>query len=228
MTEQSVDHILRQRRSIRKYLDTPVSQSDVAAILRAARCAPSGANLQPGRFHVLTGQPLTRLTDALIAAEHDKREIVSEYSYFPDPLPAELKQKQRRAGFALYASLGIEKRDVLRRREQFSENYRFFDAPVAIVVTIERSMGKGCFMDLGLSLMSLFLSAEAKGFGTSGIGALANRADVVQTTLGLPHSEMVVCGIALGLPDPDAPVNQFRTERDDLPTFSTFQGFPES
>ena len=110
-----------------------------------------------------------------------------------------LKNRQRAAGFALYDALGIARRDVAARRANFDRNYRFFDAPVGIVVTIDRDMGKGCFMDLGLSLMALFLAAEAEGLGSSGIGALANYASVVHGHLGLPADEMVVCGVALGV-----------------------------
>lgn len=36
---------------------------------------------------------------------------------------------------------------------------------------------------------------------------------------------MVVCGIALGVADRDAPVNRVRTEREDLPVFTRFYGF---
>ena len=34
--------------------------------------------------------------------------------------------------------------------------------------------------------------------------------------LGLPDSEVVVCGVALGWPDPQAPANQTQTEREPL------------
>lgn len=220
-----VDQLIRQRRSVRAYLPDPVNRETIEAILVSARCAPSGANLQPGHFHVLVGQALLDLNEKLIAAVDDKRPIVSEYSYFPETLSAELKSRQHAAGFALYDALGIAKRDTAERRKQFNRNFRFFDAPVGMVVTIQRSMGKGCFMDLGMSLMNLQLSAVSHGLGSSGIGALANYADVVHEHLGLPAADMVVCGIALGKPDESHPVNTVRTERETLKSFATFHGF---
>ena len=45
--------VILQRRSIRKYLDTPVSEDDIKDILEAALYAPSGTNLQPWYFVVL-------------------------------------------------------------------------------------------------------------------------------------------------------------------------------
>ncbi|MGB7268975.1 MAG: nitroreductase family protein [Albidovulum sp.] len=227
MTKTEIEHLLEKRRSVRKYLATPVPQGDVARILKAARTAPSGANLQPGRFHALTGAPFTALKDALGVASASGRAPVSQYSYFPQPMPADLKAKQRAAGYALYAALGIERRDLPGRKAQFDQNYRFFDAPVGIVVTIDANMGKGCFMDLGMALMGLLLAAEGMRYATTGIGALANHADVVQETLGLDAAELVVCGIALGRADMSAKVNQFRTARDDLVSFATFQGFED-
>ncbi|SMX42424.1 nitroreductase [Actibacterium lipolyticum] len=227
MTPSSVENVLWQRKSVRAYLDTPLPQEDVARILRAARQAPSGANLQPGKFHALTGAPLSALKQALDGAITDGRETVAEYSYFPQPMPADLKAKQRAAGYALYQALGIERRDFAGRKAQFDRNYRFFDAPVGIVVTIHPDMGKGCYMDLGMALMALFLAAEDLGYATSGIGALAKYADVTHTALDLPKDELVVCGIALGVEDKDAPVNNFRTERDSLEGFATLRGFEE-
>ena len=77
----------------------------------------------------------------------------------------------------------------------------------------------------GMTLMALFMSAEARGYASSGIGALANYGDVVHATLGLPNDELVVCGIALGVADESELVNQFRTDRDTLESFSSFTGF---
>ncbi len=140
-----------------------------------------------------------------------------------------LKAKQRAAGYALYAALGIAKRDLAGRRAQFDRNYAFFDAPVGIVVTIDRAMGKGCFMDLGMALMALQLAATDLGYGCCGIGgALANYGDLVAEHLGLPIGEMVVCGLALGgRADPQAAVNGFETARDPLEEFAQFQGFED-
>jgi nitroreductase len=189
--------------------------------------APSGANLQPGEFHVLTGGALANLTSKLDEALTAHQSEVSEYSYFPDPMPARLKARQRAAGFALYDALQIAKRDVKARRQQFRRNYQFFDAPVGIVVSIQRNMGKGCFMDLGMALMAFFLAAENRGLGATGIGALANHADVVHDALKLESSDMVVCGIALGKPDPSQPVNNCRTEREPLENYAWFKGFED-
>lgn len=227
MSHSGAEALLLGRRSVRAFRPDPVPGADVARILRAARSAPSGANLQPGRFHALTGAPLAGLSDALVAVAEAGRAPVSEYTYFPQPMPADLKAKQRAAGYALYTALGIGRRDIAGRKAQFVENYRFFSAPVGIVVTIRPDMGKGCFMDLGMALMALMLAAEGMGYATCGIGALANYADVVHGHLGLGAEEMVVCGMALGRADETAPVNSVGTDRDPLEAFATLRGFSD-
>jgi nitroreductase len=223
--EDDFASLMRRRRSIRAYRDRPVARALVEEVCRLARMAPSGANLQPGRFHALTGAALRDLVAGLDAAIARGLPETLEYSYFPDPLSPELKARQRAAGYALYQALGIGRRDIAGRRRQFQRNYAFFGAPVGLVVTNDRAMGKGCFMDLGMSLMALLLAAEARGLGATGIGALANYGPEVHRILGLPAEEMVVCGVALGWPDRQAPENGVRTERADLPAFTSFRGF---
>jgi len=221
----SFEHIANERRSTRAYLKTPVERHKLEQICNSARKAPSGANLQPGTFHVLTGDALGDLSKCLEDALHDGRPTENAYSYFPSPMPPELKDRQRKAGFALYDALGIDKRDIPARKDQFAKNYRFFDAPIGVVVTIDRKMGKGCFMDLGMAIVSFMYAAQDLGLSTTGIGALANYASLVAEALELPNEELVVCGIAVGYADPEAAVNQFETERLTLEEFTSFRGF---
>lgn len=225
MKRTELQRLLARRRSIRAFTRDPPGREDVETILRLARTAPSGANLQPGRFHVLAGKPLESLVDALQSAVAAGEPQSKEYSYFPDPMPKPLRARQVAAGYALYHALGIERRDIEARRQQFERNYAFFGAPVGIVITIHRNMGKGCFMDLGMSVMTLLLAADDLGYGTTGIGALAHYGPVVHRHLDLPEDELVVCGIALGMPDWNADANQVRTAREDLSVFAKFYGF---
>ncbi|MCV6548308.1 MAG: nitroreductase [Cohaesibacter sp.] len=220
-----LDDLLFSRRSVRAFLDEPVALDDLKAMCVAARSAPSGANLQPGRLHILTADPLANLVVDLQQAIADNRPFDHGYSYFPKPMPPYLKERQRAAGYALYEALSISRRDLEGRRAQFAHNYRFFGAPVGVIVTIERSMGKGCFMDLGMFLMSFLLKVEDMGYSATGIGAMANYASVIEQNLGLGDDELVVCGLAIGKADQAHPVNQFRTQRAGLEEFAQFYGF---
>jgi len=208
--------MVRSRRSVRGFLPTPVPQALLEQLLETARQAPSGANLQPGRFWALQGAARERVSAALCEAVRSGQPEREEYDYFPQPMPMQLRKRQVASAQALYRSLGIARGDAPARQQQFERNYRFFDAPVALLVTIDRAFGHGGFMDLGLCLQGLLLAAHAEGLGACAIGALASYPEIVRRELGLPESEIVVCGVALGWPDPHAPVNQAQTEREPL------------
>lgn len=208
--------LARSRRSIRGFLPEPVPQALLEGLLETAREAPSGANLQPGRFWALQGEVRTRLSDALCEAVRQQLPPREEYGYFPQPMPMQLRKRQVAAAQALYRSLGVARGDAAARQAQFERNYRFFDAPVALVVTLDREFGSGGFMDLGMCLHGLLMAAHAQGLGACAIGALASYPEIVRRELGLPDNEVVVCGVALGWADPLAPDNQTQTEREPL------------
>jgi nitroreductase len=53
-------HVLKSRRSIRKYKSTPVEPDKLDRILEAVRIAPSAANRQPWHFIVITDEAVRR------------------------------------------------------------------------------------------------------------------------------------------------------------------------
>lgn len=63
-----IDAILK-RRSVREYLDEPVSDEDILQLLEAARLAPSGNNKQPWHFIVVRS---LETRQALAHADHDQ------------------------------------------------------------------------------------------------------------------------------------------------------------
>jgi len=219
--------LLLNRHSCRDFLPEAVPESVIKKMIAMARAAPSGANLQPGKFHALTGAPLGHFVSELADISASNPPEPASYSYFPQPMPGELKLRQRESGYALYGALNIQRRDIAARKQQFAANYRFFDAPVGIVVTIDKEMGSGCFMDLGMFIMSFLMLAENAGYSSCVIGALSNHGAAIHRLLSLSADEQVVCGIALGRANRQAAVNQFRTSRIALEDFATFQGFSD-
>ena len=204
---------MTDRRSVRAYLPKPVSEAALHHVLVQARLAPSGANLQPGAFVQVRGVVREALSADLIDAWRHGREEAEDYSYFPKPMPHTLRRRQVAAAQALYGALGVARDDRAGRDAQFERNFRFFDAPVALIVTMPHDMGSGCYMDLGMTLYGLMLAAQAQGLATCAIGAMASYPNLIRQHLALDASSHIVCGIALGYADPDAPVNQTQTTR---------------
>jgi nitroreductase len=211
--------VVQARRSIRAFLPEPVAPELLETIITSARRAPSGANLQPGTFLQIKGAVREQLSNSLLQAFRSGLTETEDYSYFPDPMPTELRRRQVAAARALYGAVGIERDDRSGRGQQFERNFCFFDAPVALVVTIARDMGTGCYMDLGMALYGLMLAAQAHGLASCGIGALASYPTLIRRELGLQDNDAIVCGLALGYADPDAAVNQAETTRAGLDSF---------
>jgi nitroreductase len=212
----AIPQFMRDRRSTRAYLPTSVSEDELYAVITTARLAPSGANLQPGAFVQVRGEVREALTAELVRAWRDGQQETEDYSYFPQPLPHTLRRRQVAAAQALYGAIGVARDDRAGRDAQFARNFHFFDAPVALIVTMPHNMGSGCYMDLGMALYGLMLAAQAQGLATCAIGALASYPSLIRRHLGLDGTSHIVCGIALGYADPDAPVNQTHTTRCDL------------
>ena len=205
--------IVDERRSVRAFLPDPVSDEVLHQVLQSARRAPSGANLQPGAFVQVKGLARARLSAELSTAFHAGAQEVEDYAYFPKPMPSLLRRRQVAAARALYGALGIEREDRSGRDGQFERNFRFFDAPVALLITIDRDFGSGGYMDLGMSIYGLMLAAKAQGLATCAIGAMASYPHLIRRSLGMDDRETIVCGMALGYADDAAPVNATVTSR---------------
>jgi nitroreductase len=211
-----------ERRSVRAFLPDPVSDETLLELLRQARLAPSGANLQPGHFVVLRGPSRQRLTERLVQAWQTGQQEAEDYGYFPQPMPLALKRRQVASAQALYSALGVARDDRAGRDAHFERNFHFFNAPVALLVTMEHGFGAGGYMDLGMTLYGLMLAAQSHGLATCAIGALASYPGLIRQTLGLGDQVQIVCGMALGYADPTARVNRTRTARCELGEFVRF------
>lgn len=207
---------MSERHSTRAYLTTPVDDALLAHLLMQARLAPSGANLQPGEFVHVKGDVRQALSAQLSDDWRHGRQEAEDYAYFPKPMPMSLRKRQVVAAQALYGALGVDREDRAGRDAQFERNFRFFDAPVALIVTMTHDFGAGGYMDLGMTLYGLMLAAQANGLATCAVGAMAMFPSAIRHHLGLADDVKIVCGMALGYADPDAPVNQTRTVRSPL------------
>lgn len=215
--------ILRSRRSIRRFLPTPVPRETVLALLDLAATAPSGVNTQPWQVHVLTGGSLVRLTDVLLAEyENPSFEHQGEYGYYPAQWFEPYLSRRRATGLGLYSLLQIDKKDTARMREQWARNYRFFDAPVGLIFTLHRQLGQGSLIDYGGFLQTLMLAARAHGLDSCVQAAFCEYHPLIRRELSIPDDQMIVCGMSLGYADPEAPENCFNPGREAASSFTRF------
>ena len=223
--QRAVDAAITSRRSIRAFLPTPVAREDIEAILEVAARAPSGTNTQPWQVHVLTGAAKERLSDRILAAYMDPaqaRTHVEEYAYYPREWVAPFVDRRRKVGWDLYALLGLTRDNKAGMAAQHGRNYRFFDAPVGMIFTIDRIMEQGSWLDYGMFLQNIMIAARGRGLDTCPQAAFTQFHRIISDELGLPENQMVVCGMSLGYADPDKVENTLVTEREPLSAFARF------
>jgi nitroreductase len=220
-----VDAAIASRRSVRAFLPTPVPRETVEQILAVASRAPSGTNTQPWRVYVLTGAAKTELSRKIMKAYDDPAERAAhteEYAYYPTEWKSPYIDRRRKIGWDLYGLLGIGKTDKERMHAQHGRNYRFFDAPVGLIFTIDRILRQGSWLDFGMFLQSVMVSARGRGLDTCPQAAFMQFHRIITAHVGAPANEQVVCGMALGCADTGAVENTLVTEREPVAGFARF------
>ena len=221
-----VDDAITSRRSIRQFLPGPVAAAEVEAILDAAARAPSGTNMQPWRGYVLAGAAKDALVDAVQAVfDAEEKGHTQEVQYYPDAFFEPYLSRRRAVGWDLYGLLGIAKGEVEKMKAQHRRNFQFFDAPVGLMFTIDRRLATGSWLDYGMFLQNVMTAARGRGLDTCAQAAWAHYHRAIRPVLGMADEETVVCGMALGYADPDAPENSLVTSRTAARTFMRFDGF---
>ena len=224
MTEaQAVDRAITSRRAVRAFLPIPVDPALLRHLLEVAAQAPSGTNMQPWRVRVIGPQARSRLEPALLAAlDSPDLPAAEEYRYYPESFREPYQSRRRKVGWDLYGLLGVQKGDVAGMKRQTAANLRFFDAPVALMVTIDRDLEIGSWLDLGMFVQSILIAAQGHGLNSCPQAIFARFHPVVRRELAIPDGEIIVCGIAIGHADPDAPANRLIPEREPVEAFTTW------
>ena len=221
----AVDAAITSRHSMRAFLPTPVPRETVEAILRVAARAPSGTNIQPWQVHVLTGAAKQRLSDRISTIYENPAELAQherEYDYYPKEWTSPYLDRRRKVGWDLYGLLGIAKTDKAGMHRQHGRNYRFFDAPVGLIFSIDRVLQQGSWMDYGMFLQNIMVAARARGLHTCPQAAFTQFHRLIAEELAFKPEQMLVCGMALGHADSAAVENSLVTERAAVSEFAHF------
>lgn len=224
----SVEAAIESRFSCRAFLrERPVPRDLVERILAVASRAPSGTNTQPWRVYVLQDASRDALVDKVCTA-HDAlyanpalaADYAEEYDYYPRQWVPPYIDRRRENGWGLYGLLGIAKGEKDRMHAQHQRNFRFFDAPVGLMFTMDRVLGRGSLMDYGMFLQNVMVAARAHGLHTCPQAAWNGYARIILPHIGAGPDEMLVCGMSLGYADLAAPVNGFHTPREPVAAFT--------
>jgi nitroreductase len=215
----TVEEAIRGRKSTRAFLKTPVPRDLIARILETAGRAPSGSNIQPWKVWVLDGGAKDQLVRELLERYDTVGEGKREYNYYPVNWREPYLARRRACGWGLYSTMGITRENKQGMHAQRRQNYEFFGAPVGLMFSVDRDLELGSWLDCGMFIQSVMVAARQFGLETCPQAAFASYYEIIQKRLGIPATEMLICGMALGYPDTSAKVNTFTTEREPIETY---------
>jgi nitroreductase len=221
-----VDRIIRGRFASRAFTSRPVPRRTITDILDVARFAPSGANIQPWRVYVVSGARKDEISCALLKAHDEARDQhTSEYQYYAPQLPEPYLSRRNQFGRLFYGSLDIQQSDTAGRARQTAKNYGFFGAPVGLIVTIDRRLEQGSWLDLGMFIQNVMIAAGARGLQTCPQETFAKYHALLRKLLPISPEEIVVCGMSIGFAEDDCLNKGSLMPKAAVEEFAQFIGF---
>ena len=221
-----VSKAVASRRSVRQFLDRPVDLAVLERVLEKARNAPSGGNVQPWNAIVLTGEPLARLTEAILAkAASEPLGSGIEYDIYPTGLEGRYEAQRRAVGHAMFEAVGLAREDKAGRIAQMAQNWRSFGAPVQLFTYTRKYMGPPQWSDMGMWLQTVMLLLREEGLDSCPQEIWARYGAFMKAQLGIDDEHIFFCGMAIGYRDPAAPINSFPVPRVALGEMVAFKGF---
>ena len=220
-----IEAIMR-RKSIRGYKPDPVPKELLREILGTACRAPSAMNTQPWEFTVLTGAVLENVRRANVDMLNSGVPPNPEHLVFGWPSDSVYRRRQVDLAKQLFQLMDIPREDKEKREEWMERGFRYFDAPAAIVVSVDRCLSEvGPLIDIGAVVQTICLVALNHGLGTCIEDQGVMYPEVLRKYAGIPKSKRIIMSIAIGYPAPDFPANKVQSTREPVESITTWCGF---
>jgi nitroreductase len=220
-----VSEALATRRSVRGFLDKPVDSAVIRRVVERAARAPSGGNLQPWHIDVIAGEKIEQLR-AIMAKRIFEAPggEPTEYDIYPKQLHKSYADRRFQVGEDLYGALGIPRENKAARLQWFARNFAFFGAPVALFMSVAKTMGPPQWSDMGMYLQSVMLLLREEGLDSCPQECWAIYPQTIRDFLNIPEERMLFTGMAIGYKNPDDPANRMEARRAPPEEFATFHG----
>lgn len=215
-----LEEAIAQRRSTRLFLpDKPVPTELLTESLELAIRAPSNSNIQPWHVVVASGDARDRLAEALLEQADTAAPNVP-------PLPESFARRRQELGALLYGTMGVARDDREARRRAVLRNWEFFRAPVAAIVCMHRDLDYVDALGVGMFLQTFLLALTARGLGSCAQVSVAGYPETLRTELAIGEEYRILCGVAIGYPDPAFAANRLDVPRNALGQNIRFVGDP--
>lgn len=206
-----LDEVIRQRRSVRGFLDKPVPPELLQEALELANRTPSNCNVQPWRVFIAQGAACQRLRQALVAQvmSGEAAEPEDEQEVYPQPY----RKLQIECAVEMFGHMQIARDDHAGRARALLRNFELFDAPAVAIVTMEKQFGYGVALTVGMWLQTFVLALWARGIGSCAQASLRQYPQLIRSQLGIRDDLRIICGLSFGYEDPLVPANRTRQAR---------------
>jgi nitroreductase len=202
-----LETIIRERHSTRLFLPQPVPRALVDEALDLAQHAPSNSNIQPWHMVFASGAPRDRLVKALVEEAQRRPPNIP-------PLPEEFRHYRSELGAEVYGAMGITRENKAGHDAAVLRNFEFFRAPMAGIVCMPQGLGPADALSVGMFLQTLLLALTARGLGSCVEVSIAGYPEIIRAQLAIPAELLILCGLAVGYPDPDFPANKLHIGRE--------------
>ena len=217
---------IRTRKSIRDFTADPVPQHILRKIIEVAVRAPSAENSQPWEFTIVAGDILDTIRKANI--EKLKSRALPHPDLAAEGLPRDSVYRRRQIEIAkqLFGLMDIPREDLEKRDRWMELGFRYFNAPAAIIISVDRSLSyPRPIFDIGSATQNICLAALNYGLGTCIANQGITYPEVLHEFAKIPESKRIVIAIAIGYPNWDFPANKVVSDREPMENITTWVGF---
>lgn len=219
----NVSQAVASRRSTRQFLDRPVDESLLRRVLEKAQMAPSSMNFQPWFAVVLAGEPLAALSREMLASGPQEP---PEYPLMLPETPQRFIDRREAIMGPRMDSLGIDRADMAGRAAYQRRNFEFFGAPACLFAFVPRQLAPANWASVGLWYQTVMLLLVEEGLASCPQEFLSLYSPQVKAACEVDDAEFLLwCGLSIGWPDRDAPVNNYPRPRVPLDESVRFKGF---
>ncbi len=218
----SLTEAVRQRRSVRGYLDKEVPQEVLESIFTLAQRAPSNCNIQPWKVYVASGELKNKLRDQMVDLVVKGVPFQSDYDY-PETFDGEYRKRQIDCAVELYNHMGIARGDKAGRQRATLRNFEMFDAPHVVFIGMDKLFGASVAIDVGMYMQTLMLSMTAHGVASCAQGSMRYYPRLVREAFNIEDHINILLGISFGYEDTTVAANKTWIDREPLSTLVQFK-----
>ena len=217
---------INARKSIRGFKPDSVDQATIQKILEAAVRAPSAMNTQPWEFFVITGNVLDQMRKQIVEKLNTGAPMQPDHLVVGWPPDSIYRDRQVNLAKQLFKLMDIQREDKAKRARWLERGFRFFDAPVAIIVVTDKTLSEsGPLFDIGAVVNNICLTALEFNLGTCIEDQGVLYPEVARELAGIPDTKRLMIAVALGYPDNDFPANRVESVREPVENITTWIGF---